>query len=149
MNRNKDSKELSLLLMMSFFIVSFLLLVSFGTKIYRNIASTQESSALSRTLSSYLHTASKMNEAGIYVEQKQGKEVLVIVDGDTGFGNRIYLQEGYLVEDFARLDDELYTDSAIRIAPTSLFEIEKVDEDLLKIRTDDGIVYISLFEGGR
>ncbi len=147
MNRKENSKEFSLMIMTAFFIMSFLLLVIFGTGIYRNIAVSQEESSLSRTLSSYLHTASKMNEAGIYTENKDGRLVLVIKDSDTGYGNRIYLHEGYLVEDFGKLDDQLYPDSALKIAETSVFEIEKVNEDLLKVKTNDGDVYITLMEG--
>ena len=135
------------MIMTAFFIMSFLLLVIFGTGIYRNISVSREESSLSRTLSSYLHTASKMNEAGIYSESKDGKLVLVIKDSDTGYGNRIYLHEGYLVEDFGKLDDQLYPDSALKIAQTSVFEIEKMNEDLLKVKTSDGDVYITLMEG--
>lgn len=147
MNRKENSKEFSLMIMTAFFIMSFLLLVIFGTGIYRNISVSREESSLSRTLSSYLHTASKMNEAGIYSESKDGKLVLVIKDSDTGYGNRIYLHEGYLVEDFGKLDDQLYPDSALKIAQTSVFEIEKMNEDLLKVKTSDGDVYITLMEG--
>lgn len=147
MNRKENSKEFSLMIMTAFFIMSFLLLVIFGTGIYRNISVSREESSLSRTLSSYLHTASKMNDAGIYTESKDGKLVLVIKDSDTGYGNRIYLHEGYLVEDFGKLDDQLYPDSALKIAQTSVFEIEKMNEDLLKVKTSDGDVYITLMEG--
>ncbi|MBR4471227.1 MAG: DUF4860 domain-containing protein [Erysipelotrichaceae bacterium] len=147
MNRKENSKEFSLMIMTAFFIMSFLLLVIFGTGIYRNISVSREESSLSRTLSSYLHTASKMNEAGIYSENRDGKLVLVIKDSDTGYGNRIYLHEGYLVEDFGKLDDQLYPDSALKIAQTSVFEIEKMNEDLLKVKTSDGDVYITLMEG--
>lgn len=149
MNRKENRNELSLMIMMAFFILSFLLLVLFGTKIYQSISLSQQESSLSRTLSSYLHTASKMNEAGIYTETKEGKKVLVIRDGDTGFGNRIYLHEGYLVEDFGKLDDELNEASAIQIAKTSIFEIEEVSDTLLKVTTEDGEVFIDMFEGGR
>ena len=149
MNRKESSREFSLLIMTVFFIMSFLLLVTFGTQIYRNIAVSQEQSSLSRTLSSYLHTASKMNEAGIETKHQEGRTVLIIEDRDTGYGNRIYLQDGYLVEDFGKLDDELHADSALRIGKTDVFEIEQIDDDLLKVTTGDGIVYLTLMKGGR
>ncbi len=66
MNKKENKNELSLMIMMAFFIIGFLLLVLFGTKIYQSISVNEAQSSLSRTLSSYLHTASKMNEAGIY-----------------------------------------------------------------------------------
>ncbi|MBQ6335383.1 MAG: DUF4860 domain-containing protein [Erysipelotrichaceae bacterium] len=147
MKEKQSSNEFSLMIMTAFFIMSFLLLVIFGTGIYRNIAVSQEESSLSRTLSSYLHTASKMNEAGIYSEVKEGHEVLVVKDGDTGYGNRIYLLDGYLVEDFGRLDDELHTASALKIAQTAVFEIKELSETLLKVTTSDGNVFISRVKG--
>ena len=137
------------MIMMIFFIVSFLMLVIFGTQIYRSISVSKEESSLSRTLSSYLHTASKMNEAKISVEQRQGRNVLIIEDSDTGYGKRIYVHEGYLVEDFAGIDDELYADSALRIGKTAVFETEWIRDDLLKITTDDGIVFITSMKGGQ
>ncbi len=135
------------MIMTAFFMLSFLLLVIFGTQIYRNIALSQEESSLSRTLSSYLHTASKMNEARIGTKTMEGRTVLVIEDSDTGFGNRIYLEDGYLVEDFSLLDDELHTASATRIGQTDLFETKWIRDDLLEVTTSDGIVYITLMKG--
>ena len=149
MNRKENGNEFSLLIMMAFFILSFLLLVVFSTGVYRSIALSQEQSSLSRTLSSYLHTASTANEAGIYYEQKEGKTVLVIRDELEGFGNRIYLSEGYLVEDYGRLEDKLHTQSATKIAANQTFLIEEVNEELLKITTDDGEVFISRMGGGQ
>ncbi len=148
MKRKEKQSEFSLLIMTAFFLMSFLLLVIFGTGVYRSISLSRQRSSFSRVLSSYLHTASKMNEAGIYVERKEGRDVLVIKDGDTGFGNRIYLNEGYLSEDFGKLDDELHPSSALKIAKTSLFLIEEIGGDLLKITTDEGVVYITRMEGG-
>ena len=148
MNVKQTRKEFSLMIMTAFFVMSFLLLVSFGTRIYRSIAVSGEETSLSRTLSSYLHTASKMNEAGIFIQEKEGKTILCIREETTDYGNRIYLHEGYLVEDFGRLDGDLYADSAMKIAPCTVFEIERVNDALMKIVTDDGEVFIALFEGG-
>ncbi len=142
MNQKESGKELSLMIMMAFFIVSFLLLVMFGTGVYRNISVSEEESSLSRTLSSYLHTASKMNEARISHEVREGRTVLVVEDGTSGYGKRIYMNEGHLVEEFARLNDDLHVDSAMKIAETDVFEIEEVSETLLKVVTSDGNVYI-------
>ncbi len=135
------------MIMTAFFMLSFLLLVIFGTQIYRNSALSQDERSLSRTLSSYLHTASKMNEARIGTKTMEGRTVLVIEDSDTGFGNRIYLEDGYLVEDFSLLDDELHTASATRIGKTDLFETKWIRDDLLEVTTSDGIVYITLMKG--
>ena len=149
MNKEKTGNEFTSLIMTAVFMVGFLLLVIFGTGIYRNITNTREEANLSRTLSSYLHTASKMNEAGIEIDTIEGQKVLVIADGDTGFGNRIYLNEGYLVEDYGMLGDELHRSSALKIAETSIFELEEISDTLIRATTDDGDVFLTRMKGGQ
>ena len=76
--------------------------------------------------------------------------MLVIADGDTGFGTRIYLHDGSLVEDYGRLDGQLYPDAAAVIGETDVFEIVPLKADLLRITTASGTVYIHVRnpEGG-
>ena len=149
MKKEKTGNEVTSLIMTAVFMVGFLLLVIFGTGIYRNITNTREEANLSRTLSSYLHTASKMNEVGIEIDTIEGQKVLVIADGDTGFGNRIYLNEGYLVEDYGMLGDGLNRNSALKIAETSIFELEEISDTLIRATTDDGDVFLTRMKGGQ
>ncbi|MBQ6149303.1 MAG: DUF4860 domain-containing protein [Oscillospiraceae bacterium] len=146
MKRNKDLlSEFSIIGITAFFLGCFFLLIIFGTGVYRDIARSQNANSEERSLSSYLLTVSKMGETAITIgKSDDGGKMLVIEDGDTGYGNRIYLHDGYLVEDYGQIGGKLFPKAAIRIAEDSIFEIEKIREDLLQVETDAGIVYIHI-----
>ena len=150
MNRKESNTDYSIIFINGFFLLCFMLLVLFGTSIYRHIYQTQQDNNGSRSLSSYLLTISRMNEAAIYAEDIDGRQVLIIEDGDTGYGNRIYLYEGSLIEDYGRLEGRLSPSSGVRIAESDLFVIEEAADNLLKITTSAGSVFIhTLKEGGQ
>ena len=130
----------------AFFLGCFFLLILFGTGVYRNIVSLHSDTYELRSLSSYLLTVSKMGEADISHTEGEHGAMLMIEDRDSGYGNRIYLYDGYLVEDYGELGGRLFPDAAIRIDRSDLFEIKELDEDLLRIETDAGTVYIHLQE---
>ena len=131
----------------AFFLGCFMLLIVFGAGVYRNVVKMQDSTNSLRSLSSYLLTVSKVGESGISVEEGEYGKMLVIEDGDTGYGNRIYVYEGELLEDFGKIDGKLYPDAAIRIAETDVFRIEELEDDLLRITTSAGSVYVHMLEG--
>ena len=150
MRRRGSWSGLTIIAITTFFLGSFLLLVLFGTNSYRHIAESQAENNHKRALLSYLLTAGKMSESDIYAGVTDTQEdMLVIADGDTGYGSRIYMYDGYLVEDYGRSGGELYPRDAARIADNSMFEIEEISDDLLMITTDKGIVYIHVRGGGR
>ena len=129
----------------AFFLGCFLLLVIFGTGLYSNIAGRQSANNQERTVLAYLLTVTKMNEADISIEKDETYgNVLIVEDTGTGYGNRIYISEGYLVEDYGRVDGALMPDYATRIGETSLFETEKISETLLKLETDQGDVFVHI-----
>ena len=143
MKHRKTSSGLSILGITAFFLGCFMLLVLFGTMSYRNIASVQRSNNERRALLTYLQTVSKMSSDKVYKdEDPQYGTILVAADGDTGYGNRIYLYEGSLVEDYGRLGGTLMPDAAIRIADTAAFRITEAADGLLRIDTDQGFVFI-------
>ena len=75
--------------------------------------------------------------------------VLVIADGNTGYGKRIWQREGHLVEDYAEISEGLSGDQANVIAETSVFEVERPAADRLIVTTDEGRTLITLrSEGG-
>ena len=130
----------------AFFLGCFMLLIVFGVGVYRNVVEMQNSTNDLRSLSSYLLTVSKVGETGISVEEGAYGKMLVIEEGDTGYGNRIYVYEGELLEDFGKINGKLYPDAAIRIAETDIFTIEELENKLLKITTSAGSVYIHMLE---
>lgn len=143
-SRNNFS-ELSIIGITAFFLGCFFLLIIFGTGIYSDIVDSQSANIYERSLSSYLLTVSKMSESKIiYEDNSEVGQMLLIEDEDTGYGNRIYLYDGYLVEDYGQIGGKLFPKNAIKIAENNTFIIEKISERLLKITTDSGDVYISV-----
>ncbi|MBQ6126170.1 MAG: DUF4860 domain-containing protein [Erysipelotrichaceae bacterium] len=147
MKKKESYSGLFIIGITAFFLGCFMLLIVFGVGVYRNVVEMQNSTNDLRSLSSYLLTVSKVGETGISVEEGAYGKMLVIEDGDTGHGNRIYVYEGELLEDFGKIGGKLYPDAAIRIAETEVFTIEELKNDLLKITTSAGSVYIHMLEG--
>ena len=144
MKRNKGTYSGLLIIgITAFFLGCFFLLLMFGTGAYRKIVNMETEVNQTRALSSYLLTVSKMGEADISVSHdSEVGSMLMIEDRDTGYGNRIYLYEGYLIEDYGEIGGRLFPDAGIKIAPSGMFEIRELDDDLLRIETSAGIVYI-------
>lgn len=146
MKKKESYSGLFIIGITAFFLGCFMLLIVFGVGVYRNVVEMQNQTNSLRSLSSYLLTVSKVGETGISVEEGAYGKMLVIEDGDTGYGNRIYVYEGELLEDFGKIGGKLYPDAAIRIAETEIFTIEELKNDLLKITTSAGSVYIHMLE---
>lgn len=146
MKKKESYSGLFIIGITAFFLGCFMLLIVFGVGVYRNVVEMQNQTNELRSLSSYLLTVSKVGETGISVEEGAYGKMLVIEDGDTGYGNRIYVYEGELLEDFGKINGKLYPDAAIRIAETDVFTIEEMENDLLKITTSAGSVYIHMLE---
>ena len=129
----------------AFFLGCFLLLVVFGTGIDSNIARRQKANNQERTVQAYLLTVTKMNEADISIAKDETYgNVLIVEDAGTGYGNRIYISDGYLVEDYGKVDGALMPDYATQIGESSHFETEKINENLLKLVTDQGSVFVHI-----
>ena len=97
-----------------FFLIGFLLLVTIGARTYRDIARGQTQNNEIRALLSYFSTCARSNdrEGGVSVSWEEKGPVLVLADGSSGFGLRIYQRDGYLLEDYGRMDSELNPDVA-------------------------------------
>ena len=87
----------------------------------------------------------KDERSGYLIEKDENYgNILIVEDTGTGYGNRIYINEGYLVEDYGKVDGALMPDYATRIGETSRFETEKISETLLKLETDQGDVFVHI-----
>lgn len=130
----------------SFFMIGFLLLVAIGAGSYRDIARGQTRNNESRALLSYFSTCVRSNdrEGGISVFREKEGPVLVIADGSSGFGLRIYQRDGYLLEDYGRLDSALNPDIAQVIGETEEFRVEEPAEGTFVVITDAGRVLVCL-----
>ena len=145
--KGRHSSGIYIIAITAFFLGCFLLLVVFGTGIYRSIASRQSANNQDRAVLAYLLTVTKMNENDIYInEDPDFGNVLIVEDAGTGYGNRIYINEGYLVEDYGRAEGALMPDYATRIGESSFLEAEMMDDDLYKLTTDHGSVFVHIRE---
>ena len=133
------------------FLAGFFLLVVFGAQSDRNTVSGQNDNMRSRALLSYFSTTVKgYDTAGaVSVRDSDYGQVLVIEDGGSGYGLRIYQYQGSLVEDYASLASALSPEEAQVIGETATFALRFQRDDLLSIETDVGNVLLHLrSEGG-
>ena len=133
------------------FLAGFFLLVVLGAHAYRNTVRVQTGNNQGRALLNYFATCVSANdsEGAVSVEDSEYGTVLVVRDGDTGYGMRIYRCGDGLVEDYARLDAPLSPDRAMQIGDTSLFSVEEVSGDTLRVTTDAGSILLHIrCEGG-
>ena len=131
-----------------FFVTGFLLLVVFGTRTYLSITVSRDKLSRERLISSYLHSISKINETAIYYRNIDNKDVLIIEDGDSSYGNRIYVHEGNLLEDYGQIDSSLKPQRASIIAKADEMKIKQVNEELLELEVDGRQIYIHTLKEG-
>ncbi len=126
------------------FLAGFFLLVSFGASTYRDIVDSQDRNNQTRILLGYLSTCARANDTqgSVTVEEMDGRCVLVIADGSTGYAFRLYQKDGVLVEDYGRLDTQITPDMAMEIGETALFQVEEREDGIISVRTDAGEVLL-------
>lgn len=136
--------------MAAVFIAGFFLLVIFGAESYRNTVRGQSRNMTARSLGSYILTVAKSYDWGGDAEVRTGGEygpVLVISDGESGYGIHIFKKDGKLYEDYSGTNEDPVVERAQVIGETELFEAEIID-GLLEVRTDAGRTLIRLRSGG-
>ncbi len=122
------------------FLAGFLLLVIFGAKSYRDIVSSQYGNMDARSLTAYLSASMKANDSlgAVSAEETGYGTALVVTDPETGYALRYYQYEGHLLEDFAPADSPLDPKEAQQIAPTQIFEVKRISQDVFSVTTDAG-----------
>lgn len=132
------------------FLAGFFLLVVFGAQSYCGTVAGQNGNMESRALLSYLSATIKAydaNDAVSRVSDPEVGEVLVLLDGSSGYALRIYHRDGALVEDYAATDSALHPEEAQRLGATERFEAEQLPGNVLKLTTDAGSVLLHLRSG--
>lgn len=124
------------------FLAVFFLTVVFGAQTYRKIVAGQTGNNETRALLSYLTTCLKSNdtEGAVRIYEEEGRLVLSIADGGSGYGLRLYRYEGSLLEDYGKLESALNPSAAQVIGETEVFLAEEVDEHTYAVTTDEGRV---------
>ena len=127
------------------FLAGFLLLVVLGTEAYRGTEESRNGNYESRAVLSYLASAVRGSDSSGNVTVQEGKgpeggDILLIGDG-SGYASRVYVSDGYLMEDYAREDAELRPEGAQRIGRTQSFTADLDPANgFLRITTDEGDV---------
>lgn len=129
-----------------FFLAGFFLTVVFGAQTYRAIVAGQARNNQARVLLSYLSTCVRQNDTpgAVSILEEDGRTVLSIADGDTGYALRIYQEGDSLLEDYGEAGAKLYPDSAQTIGETRVFRIEDLGGDTYAVVTDAGRVLFCL-----
>lgn len=124
----------------AFFLAGFFLLAVFGAKTYRSIAAGQEQNSRTRALLSYFDVCAKAydTEGAISLLEEDGRPVLVIADGDSGYGLRIYQEENCLLEDYGKMGTPLNPTAAQVIGETEIFRTKIVSDGTFTVTTDAG-----------
>lgn len=151
MKRNDGLSGIYTVAVAGLFLAGFFLTVVFGAQTYRGVVAGQTHNNQARALLSYISTCVKSNdtEGAVSVGQLDGRQVLVIADGNTGYGLRIYQDGKSLLEDYGRLDAGLDPSFAQTIGETENFLIEELAEDTYAVTTDAGRVLFSVRSGGK
>ena len=132
------------------FMGGFFFLVILGARSYKNTVDSQNANSSSRALLAYISTSMKANdtEGSVEINDSDLGKVLVLADGSSGYGLRIYRYEGNLVEDFGRLGYSLVPDEAQIIGETAVFDVQEVSENTYMVTTDAGSVTLHMRSGG-
>ncbi len=116
-----------MLVLFSIFAIMSVMLILIGSNVYGKIAKTQETNGNNRTVLSYITNKVRtcQSEDGVYIEEKDGKKVLVIetIDGDDAYEMLIYEVNGKLREATIASGDEYTLDFGDVLTQVSYFDI--------------------------
>lgn len=125
--------------------VVILLLVVFSAVSYQRSVEFQESSNHTRAVLSYVITAVKSGGASrAELTERGGMQVLVIGDTLSGYEQQIYGTGGSVYESYGKTGSTPNPETALKIGDTEQFAMSWKEDDLLEIRTDEGMSYVHL-----
>lgn len=124
-----------------------LLLVVFSAASYKHATDVQNENNNRRALLSYIVSSIELNSrCEIESWEKDGAEGISIKEPGSGYERRIYMLKGELMEEYTETDRGIDPEEALVIGKTDIFEVNKVRDDLVEIRTDIGASYASTGE---
>lgn len=124
-------------------------LVVLGTRLYGGLVDSRSQNEAGRATLRYLSTALRGGDCAGGVAVRPGPEggMLVLADEENGYETRIYLLDGWLVEETGPLGGEYDVESAQPVAQETEFVPEFVREGLLRVTTSRGEVIAALRSG--
>ena len=121
------------------------MLVVFSAVSYRNGTEAKSANDNSRAVLSYVVTAVKdSQDADLSIRDFSGGKGLSIIDDENGYERRIFAENGELLEEYAAPGSDISSKDAMVIGNTDIFEINRIGQDVLKIRTDQGSSYVRI-----
>ena len=122
-----------------------------GGGLYERLARSQQENGAARTAAGYLTTRVRAadREGAVRLEEGPQGPVLMLAEApeEGGYELRIYLYEGWLVEDYAPAGSAFAPEQAQLVAQSSRFEPEFAAPGLLRIETGQGDALIALRSG--
>ena len=145
-----------MLVLFSIFAVMSVLLILIGSNVYSKITTSQEISGNNRNMLAYITNKVRtcQVENGVYIEEKDGTQVLVILSaqGDDMYETLIYEDNGRLKEATIAAGDEYTLDFGDVLAEVSDFELSlDVATGVLNvtIETQGEKRHVNVYAGGR
>lgn len=145
-----------MLVLFSIFAIMSVLLILIGSNVYGKILSSQEVSGNNRNMLAYITNKVRacQMEDGVFIEEKDGTQVLVILsaDGEVVYETLIYEDNGKLKEATIEAGDEYTLDFGDVLAEVSDFRIKfDIATGVLNImvETDGEKRDVDVYAGGR
>lgn len=117
-----------MLVLFSIFAIMSVLLILIGSNVYGKITTSQEINGNNRTILSYITNKVRacQNDGGVYLEEKDGVQVLVIVssEGDAAYETLIFENNGKLKEATIVVGDEYNLDFGDTLTEISEFSLK-------------------------
>lgn len=128
-----------------------LALAALGGGLYERLARSQRENGEARTTPAYLATQVRAADREGAVRLADGPQgpalVLAEAPEEGGYELRIYLYDGWLVEDYAPAGSALAPRQAQPVAVCGRFEPEFTAPGLLRVATDEGTALVALRSG--
>ena len=134
----------SVILIAVLFLV-ILILVVFSAVSYQTAVEIQDANNNTRAVLSYVTTAVKGSAGSrVALEERDGLEMLVIEEGDTGYEQQIYFTGGQVLESYGKAGEAPVVEDALVVGEAERFDMQFRGEDLLEIVTDIGTSYVHI-----
>lgn len=127
-----------------------LALTVFGARVYEALTVSRSRNQAARASLAYLAARLRAaDESGaVCVRRTEQGDLLILGEpqDNTGYETRIYLYDGFLLEEYSAAGSGPAPESAQQIAETDLFAVE-VEEALVRVTTEQGTVQVYLHSG--
>lgn len=142
--KSRSSNGLFMIGIAALFLTGFMMLIIFGAQSYRQTIEGQNRNMNSRASLSYISACVKAydTEDAISVRDTKYGNTLVLSEPGTDYGLFIFLDNGQLMEQYARQDTEPSADHAETICSLRSFSLEEKENGLINVSTDDGSILL-------